>query len=516
MVSDKLGISYPIFLVITGLLISLFPGVPRIVIDPDVVFIIFLPPLLYSAAWNTSWRDFWQMRRPIGLLAFGLVICTAGAVAWVSHRMIPGFPPALGFLLGGIVSPPDAVAATSVFHTLKVPKRIVTILEGESLMNDASSLIVFRFAMVAMMTGQFVLWKASAEFLLVSLMGIAIGVAFGVGVYLIHRWLPTTPSIDTGISLIAPYLMYITAEHFQFSGVMAVVSGGLFGSYRSHDSLTYNSRLQANSVWSVLIFLLNGVVFILIGLQLPTIVKGLGEYSLQSAIFYGIIISLVAIVIRMIWVFPGAYLPRICFKKIRLRETRPMEKQVFIIGWSGMRGIVSLASALAIPYTLGSEMTFPHRNLILFITFVVILITLVLQGLSLPLLVRWLKLEVQENEEQQQLNIRLRLATVVLDHIAEQYGDETTTIEAFNRLKQRYERMVEIAGKKLENESGKGENPPFLPRYRQLLIELVDVQRKELSKMRRDKLYSEELLRGKEFELDLEEARFRRTAARVN
>jgi CPA1 family monovalent cation:H+ antiporter len=242
----------------------------------------------------------------------------------------------------------------------------------------------------------------------------------------------------------------------------------------------------------------------------------LGEYSLGSAILYGIVISLVAILVRIIWVFPGAYLPRICFKKIRMREQRPEEKMVFIIGWSGMRGIVSLASALAIPFTLAPETVFPHRNLILFITFVVILVTLVLQGLSLPLLVRWLKLEVQENEEEQQLGIRLRLATAVLDHITEQYGDEASTIDAFNRLKERYERMVQITSRKLEKEEGKDQNPAFLPRYRQLLLELVDVQRKELSKMRHDKLYSEELLRSKEFELDLEEARFRKTAVRAS
>jgi CPA1 family monovalent cation:H+ antiporter len=512
MLSDRLRISYPIFLVIAGLLVSLFPGVPRITIDPDIIFIIFLPPLLYSAAWNTSWQDFWKWRRSIGMLAFGLVICTATIVAWVSTRMIPGFNPALGFLLGGIISPPDAVAATSVLQSLKVPKRMVTILEGESLVNDASSLIIFRFAMAAIFTGQFVLWQAGEEFLLVSLMGIAIGLALGMGVYAIHRWLPTTPSVDTGISLISPYLMYITAEHFHFSGVLAVVSGGLFVSYQSHDTLTYSSRLQSQSVWSVLIFLLNGVVFILIGLQLPSIVKGLGEYSLMSAISYGVIISIVTILVRVAWVFPGAYLPRICFKKIRLREQRPETKAVFITGWSGMRGIVSLASALAIPFTLTDGTTFPHRNLILFITFTVILFTLVLQGLSLPLLVRMLKLEEQENEEELQLSLRLRLANTVLDHITEKYSDEATSIEAFNRLKERYERMVQITSKKLEKEEGKDLNPTFLPRYRQLLLELVDVQRRELSKMRHENLFPEELLRGKEFELDLEEARFRKTA----
>ncbi|HVW58726.1 MAG TPA: Na+/H+ antiporter [Puia sp.] len=515
MLSDKLRISYPIFLVIAGLLISLFPGVPRIMVDPDIVFVIFLPPLLYAAAWNTSWQDFWRSRRPIGMLAFGLVIITACAVAYVTTRMIPGFSWALGFLLGGIISPPDAVAATSVLQTLKVPKRVVTVLEGESLINDASSLIVFRFAMVTMMTGQFVLWKAGVDFLEVSIFGVAIGVLIGFGIYAIHRWLPTTPSIDTGISLISPYLMYITAEHFHFSGVLAVVSGGLFVSYRSHDALTYSSRLQSQSVWNVLIFLLNGVVFILIGLQLPSIVRGLGEYSLGSAIVYGLVISLVAVIVRLLWVFPGAYLPRLCFKKIRMREARPEEKQVFILGWSGMRGIVSLASALAIPYMLSKDVPFPHRNLILFITFVVILCTLVLQGLSLPLLVRRLKLEVQENEEEQQLSIRLRLANAVLDHITGEYGEESSTIDAFNRLKERYERMVQITSKRLEKEEGKDISPDFLPRYRQLLIELVAVQRRELSQMRHDNLFSDELLRSKEFELDLEEARFRRVGKKA-
>lgn len=515
MLSDKLRISYPIFLVIAGLLISLFPGVPRIMVDPDIVFVIFLPPLLYAAAWNTSWQDFWRNRRPIGMLAFGLVIITACAVAYVTTRMIPGFSWALGFLLGGIISPPDAVAATSVLQTLKVPKRVVTVLEGESLINDASSLIVFRFAMVTMMTGQFVLWKAGVDFLEVSIFGVGIGVLIGFGIYAIHRWLPTTPSIDTGISLISPYLMYITAEHFHVSGVLAVVSGGLFVSYRSHDALTYSSRLQSQSVWNVLIFLLNGVVFILIGLQLPSIVRGLGEYSLGSAIVYGLVISLVAVVVRLLWVFPGAYLPRLCFKKIRMREARPEEKQVFILGWSGMRGIVSLASALAIPYVLSKDVPFPHRNLILFITFVVILCTLVLQGLSLPLLVRRLKLKVQENEEEQQLSIRLRLANAVLDHITGEYGEEASSIDAFNRLKERYERMVQITSKRLEKEEGKDISPDFLPRYRQLLIELVAVQRRELSQMRHDNLFSDELLRSKEFELDLEEARFRRVGKKA-
>ncbi len=240
MLGQKLRISYPIFLVIAGLLISLIPGIPHITIDPELVFLIFLPPLLYEAAWYTSWHNFWKWRRPISLLGFGLVLFTSCIIAYFSSEMIPNFTLALGFLLGGIISPPDAVAATSVLKGLKIPKRIVTILEGESLVNDASSLIVFRFALAAVVSGNFVFQQAATSFFSVTLMGIVIGLAIAHVFYAIHRWLPTSSNIDTALTFIAPYLMYITAEHFHFSGVMAVVTGGLFLSYRSHEIFNYN------------------------------------------------------------------------------------------------------------------------------------------------------------------------------------------------------------------------------------------------------------------------------------
>lgn len=510
MLSDKLRISYPIFLVITGLGISLVPGIPTIQLDPNIVFTIFLPPLLYSAAWYTSWHEFWRYRRPIGLLAFGLVLTTSLAVAWFSNWLIPNFSLALGFLLGGIISPPDAVAATSVLQNLRVPKRAVTVLEGESLVNDASSLIVFRFALAAIFTGKFFFWQASVDFLLVIFMGILIGLVIAHIAYAIHRWLPTTSSIDTAITLISPYLMYIAAEHFHYSGVLAVVSGGLFLSYRSHDIFSYESRLQSQSVWNVLIFLLNGVVFILIGLQMPAVIRGLGEYSLHAAIWYGIAISAVTILVRLLWMYPGAYLPRILSKKIREREPAPGWKQTFLLGWAGMRGVVSLASALTIPLTLSDGENFPHRNMILFITFCVILSTLVVQGITLPWIIRWLKMEVKEEDEEVKLALRLRLANIVLEYITTNYPDESNTIEAFGRLKARYQRMVAITDKQMKSDGAEGKPPAYLPRYRKLLLELVNIQRQELSRMRRDNEYSDELLRNKENELDLEEARFRR------
>jgi len=509
MLSQKLGISYPIFLVIAGLGIGIIPGLPYVSLDPDLVFLIFLPPLLYAAAWNTSWIDFWRMKRPISLLAFGLVIFTSTTIAFLSNALIPGFSLAMGFLLGGIISPPDAVAATSVLQGLKVPKRVVTILEGESLVNDASSLIVFRFAVAAILTGQFSIWTASLEFLLVAAMGIVFGVGIAFFIYIVHRFLPTTPSIDTALTIISPYIMYIAAEHFHFSGVLAVVSGGLFLTYRSNEIFTYNTRIQAYSVWETIVFLLNGLVFILIGLQLPGIIDELGETSMGSAIFYALVISVVTIIIRIIWVFPGAYIPRMLSKRIRTSERRPPPSTVFLVAWSGMRGVVSLASALAVPLTLSSGEAFPHRNLILFITFVVILVTLVLQGLSLPVIIRLLKIkdDSEENDQQQEMAIRLRLATAALDHMQTEYSHELGSVDAYNRLKERYERMISIANKKLSHDENITAKAAFLPKYRQMLIELVTIRRKELQKLRNEKIYSDELIRNKEWELDLEEAR---------
>lgn len=507
MVSEKLKIAYPIFLVIAGLLIGFIPGIPMVRLHPDMVFLIFLPPLLYAAAWNTSWKDFWMLKRPISLLAVGLVIFTSITVAYISHAIIPGFPLAYGFLLGGIISPPDAVAATSVLENMKIPKRVINILEGESLINDASSLTVFRFALAAILTGQFTFWEATGEFFLIGLMGAFIGLAVAFLVYLVHKWLPTSPSIDTVLTLISPYIMYILAEHFHYSGVLAVVSGGLFLSYQSHEVFSYNSRIQVYAFWDTLVFLLNGLVFILIGLQLPQIIAGLGQSSLAEAIYYAVVISVLTIVIRIIWVFPGAYLPRILSRRIRKREQNPGWRPVFVVAWSGMRGVVSLASALAIPLTLTDGSSFPHRNLLLFITFTVILFTLVLQGLTLPWLARKLNvIESGEEESEQQLAVKLRLAEVTLAHMKEHYQEEINTIDAYTRLKDRYERMVEISNRRLLNEEDE-DVPAFLPKYRQMLIELVSVRRKELLKLHRERKFSDEMLRNKEWELDLEEAR---------
>ena len=509
MLSEKLRISYPIFLVLAGLVISLLPNIPQISLDPDYVFLIFLPPLLYAASWNTSWNEFWAFRRPIGLLAFGLVIFTSTAVAIVSNLMIPDFSLALGFLLGGIISPPDAIAATSVIKQLKVPKRVMTILEGESLVNDASSLIVFRFALATIFTGQFVLWKAGLNFIVVAGMGILVGVAIAYIIYAVHKFLPTTPSIDTAISLIAPYLMYITAEHFGFSGVLSVVSGGLFLSYSASDLFSYSTRLQLQSVWDTIVFLLNGVVFILIGLQLHEILKGLDQSSIYLAILYAVVISLVTIVVRIIWVYPGTYLPRIFSKKVREKESRPPWQTVFIVAWSGMRGVVSLASALSVPLALSNGDAFPHRNLILFISFVVILFTLVLQGLSLPWIIRKLKIQVADNDFADELAIQLRLSEATIKYLENNYEEELQINAAIRSLKDRYQAMIESHTLQLEKIKDGTAIQYTRPIHHQVMLELVHIRRLQLRHLRHEKKYPDELIRKKEVELDLEEARLR-------
>lgn len=510
MLGQKLRISYPIFLVIGGLLISFIPGIPAFSISPDLIFLIFLPPLLYEAAWYTSWSDFWKCKRPIALLGFGLVIFTSCIIAFVSNSLIPGFTLALGFLLGGIISPPDAVAATSILKSVKMPKRALVILQGESLVNDASSLIVFRFALATVISGTFVLEKAATDFFLVTLMGIVIGLFVAHFFYWVHRWLPTGPSIDTALTFMSPYFMYIGAEHFHYSGVMAVVSGGLYLSYRSHEFFGYRSRLQSQSVWKTVTFVLNGLVFILIGLQLPVIVAGLGNYSLWEALKYGLLISAVTIAIRILWMYPATYLPRVFSKRIRSNEENPGWKGVFVVSWAGMRGVVSLASALAIPVTLSGGQVFPQRNLILFITFVVILVTLVFQGLTLPIILRWMKIKEADSaipDEKQETGVKLRLLQAALTRLNDLYTKETAENELVDNLKKQLESDSLLTTQKLDSLECDEVDKSEVAVFNRILHDIISAQRKELFLLRKEKIFDEEILRHQEAQLNLDEAK---------
>lgn len=506
MLGQRLRVSYPIFLVVGGMLLGLVPGVPHLQLDPDVVFLLFLPPLLYEAAWYTSWKNFWRWRRAIVMLAFGLVIFTSTLIAFLSTALIPGFTMALGFLLGGIISPPDAVAATSVLKGLPVPKRVTSILEGESLLNDASSLTVFRFALAAVLTGHFILQEALVTFLLVTVMGIVVGIAIANVFYFLHKHLPTTPEIDAAMTFVAPYVMYLTAEHFHYSGVLAVVSGGLFLSFRSNDFLSYRSKMQGIGIWSTITFVLNGVVFLMIGLQLPIIVAGMSGESLKMGLFYALIISLVTILIRIIWVFPSTYLPRILSRRVRQSEPFPGWQGPFLVSWAGMRGVVSLASALAIPLTLPGGEPFPFRNLILFITFVVILVTLVFQGLSLSPIVKAMQLEDPETatEAEEEARLRLRLNDVALQRLTHDFAAELPDNDLLRGLQEELETNHQVMLRRMESLECDTDARQEVARYNAVLLELIESQRKELSALRRQNLYDDEMLRRQESQLDLD------------
>lgn len=508
LLSQRLRVSYPIFLVIGGLIISFVPGMPHVKINPDLVFLIFLPPLLFEAAWYSSWQQLWKWRGSVLSLGFGLVLATSAAIAYASNAIIPDFSLALGFLLGGIISPPDAVAATSVLKGMNVPRRGLTILEGESLVNDAASLTVFRFALAAILTGQFVFREAIVEFSVLAVMGIAVGVGVAYVLYLMLKYWFKDSSITTPITLIAPYLMYLIAEEFEWSGVLAVVSGGLFLSYHASDFLNYNTRIQTKEVWNTVGFLLNGFVFILIGLELPVIVEGLKDDGFQDAIRYALFISIMVIIIRIILVYIALFAPRILSQRIRDKEKSFGLKLPFVIGWAGMRGVVSLASALAIPLTLSDGTEFPHRHLILFITFVVILTTLVFQGLTLPLFIKAMKVEEIDEyipEEEQIEAIRLRIAKSIVQYLDNNYTYEMEQYDIIARIKDQFERSISSGD--TQGKTDKASMFTVRSLYKKIMLELISLRRKELYQIRLEKKYDDEVIRIMENNLDLEEAR---------
>jgi len=499
MAAQKMRIAAPLLLVPGGLLLSWIPTLSHITIDPELIFMIFLPPLLYEAAWYTSWKEMWRWRRIITVFAVLVVVLTSGIVAWVSAAWIPGFTLALGFLLGGIVSPPDAVSATSVMHLVRAPKRILNILEGESLLNDASSLIIFRFALAAVDTGKFIFHEALGSFLLVIFMGVAMGLAIALVYYAIHRWLPTNPDIDTVLTLTAPYVMYIAAESLHFSGVLAVVSGSLFLSTRNQQFLSHRSRLRGTNVWSTIGFVLNGLVFMLIGLELPEIVRQLGTVSLMQAIGYGAGITAVLIVARLLCCYGSAIFTRFISRYITTADNNPGWKSPLVIGWAGMRGVVSLAAALSIPFTIPGGGDFPQRDLIIFITFMVIVLTLLVQGLTLPTLIRLLKLKDPDHglsPEEQDLAVRKKLTAFSLAFLKNNFPDELHTNPLLKQLKGHfYANNVELAQESHDQRL----------EYKKIYLKLLKKERNFLIDLNRSLDTDEEIIRKYQFILDLEQ-----------
>lgn len=504
-VAQKLGIPYPILLVIGGLVLGFIPGLPHVELNPEFVFFLFLPPILTSAAWNTSWRDFQFNLRPILLLAIGLVLVTMSAIAVVAHAAL-GLEWSCGFVLGAIVSPPDAVAATAITQRLKVPRRIVTVLEGESLINDATGLVAYRFAVAAVVTGMFSFWEASLRFFVVAIGGVLIGLAMGWIVVKIHSLMDDS-LVEITSTILMGFFAYILAEHLGVSGVLAVVALGLYHQRKSPEVLSPSTRLQAIAVWEIIIFLLNGLIFILIGLQLPNVLKDISEYSLATLIWYAILISATAIVVRLLWVFPAAYIPRLISRQLRDRDPYPDWKLLLLIGWTGMRGIVSLAAALALPLTINNGAAFPHRDLIVFLTFSTILVTLVLQGLSLPTLIGWLKIGEDDGIEREEMEGRLRAAEAALDRLDELTSQNKTLAEAemVQWLRTRYsERIRRISACCVAMDRRSYEQ---LAAFRHLQHEMLTAERRTAIKLRNQGIINDEVLHRIERDLDLEQTR---------
>ncbi len=490
-------------------MLSFTTAFSNVTVDPDLIFFIFLPPLLYEAAWQVSWKQFWKFRRVIMSFAFPIVILTSCVVAFASNALIPGFTLALGFLLGGIVSPPDAISASTIMRQVKVPKAMDTVAEGESLLNDASSLIVFRFALAAVITGQFSFREATVSFFLVIIMGILIGLAVAFIFYAIHRWLIRTPGIEVVLSLVTPYIMYYFAEHYHFSGVLAVVSGGLFLSGQRQTMLTYKSRVQAFNVWTNLVFVLNGIVFLLIGLQLPSIVQQLGETSLNKAIWYGIAISLVLIITRILCTIGAVYFTRFMSRFITVADANPGFKGPLILGWAGMRGVVSLAMALSIPLFI-TGVAFPYRNLILFITFIVILVTLVFQGLTLPWIIRKLKFEERPEvipDGEQELIIQKKIAKASLQLIEEKYNGEKEKNEHLKNLFARLQLDINFFQQDIKELAKSTDNN--LLGFQRIYLEMLERQREMLTEMNKRDEFNEELIRKYLTLIDMEEFKVR-------
>ncbi|RAK00218.1 sodium/proton antiporter (CPA1 family) [Larkinella arboricola] len=515
--ADKIRLPYPILLVASGLLIGFVPFLPNLALDPDVALVIFLPPLLYDAASKTSWQEFTHSIRPITTLAVTLVFFTTTAVAIAAYYVIPGFSWPLAFVLGAIVSPPDAVAANSIIKGLGLNKRVIAILEGESLLNDASALIAYRYAVAAVMTGSFVLWQASLQFLFVAGGGMLIGGVLGWLLALVLRRI-SSATIQTSLTLLAPYLAFLAAEHVHTSGILAVVCTGLLITRRAPEVFSPQARLESRAVWDTTIFLLEGIVFILIGLQLPAIVEGLRGYTVEQLALYSVAVSVVTIVIRILWVFFSTYYPRLLGRSASTNGTasdpnkQPNEidwRNVLIVAWTGTRGVISLATALALPLTLANGQLFPQRPLILFLAFVVILVTLVLQGLTLPLLVRLLGVKPQNEQAREAQSLELLLASRALKYLEHDFPMPLSGGHK-QALIRRYQLLVNELGATL-NEAEPASNPAgdhsSVNEMRTAERTLSEYQQALLVELARENRFSDDVLRAAERRLDLEMAR---------
>ena len=501
-VARKIQVPYPILLTVGGGVLALVPGLPAIHLDPQLVFNLFLPPLLYPAAVYTSWRDFRANLRSILPLAIFLVLLTMTGTAYVFHALT-GLPLAVGFVFGALISPPDAVAALAMTKGLKVPRKIIVILEGESLVNDATSFISFRFAVAAVLTGTFSLGQASVRFLLVAAGGIVVGLATG--------WLATQvqkrlddPPVQTVLSLLTPYVAYFSGEKLHVSGILAVVIAGIYYGWRAPRVLSGQMRLQAVPVWQMVVFILNGILFMLIGLQLPQVIHALSPDSAMTVAKLAILVLLVIVLIRFVWMFGANYLIRL-FNRVFHHRTPPLWKHTAFIAWTGMRGADSLAGALAIPFVLTNGTPFPGRDLILLLTFCVIFGTLVVQGFTLKPLIRWLKIVDDHVPEKEERTARLKANEAALARIEEMGSSSQARPENVERLRSEYADRI----RQLSKDTSHGETIRrlFSRDFEELAREALETERDTVITLRNDEAIDDEVLRRIQRDIDLAEAR---------
>jgi CPA1 family monovalent cation:H+ antiporter len=508
-VARRIRIPYPILLTVGGVVLALIPGLPAIHLDPQLVFNLFLPPLIYPAAVYTSWRDFRANLRPILLLAIGLVLLTMTAIAYLLH-FLTALPLAVGFVFGAIISPPDAVAALAITHNLRVPRKIVVILEGESLVNDATSFISFKFAVAAVLTGSFSLNQAALQFLMVAAGGICVGLAIG--------WLATQvqkrlddPPVQTMFSLLTPYVAYFSGEALHVSGILAVVIAGMYYGWQAPRILSGRMRLQALPVWEMILFVLNGVLFMLIGLELPQVVGALPRSSAARVANLAILVVTAIVLVRFVWMFGASYLPRLLSRTIR-HETPAPWQHTALIAWTGMRGADSLAGALAIPFALPSGEAFPGRNLILLLTFCVIFGTLVLQGLTLSPLVRWLRIVDDRVTEKEERLARLKANEAALARLDSMESLNRTKPDIVARLRSEYvERIRQLRSQGPQVEAV---TSLFSADFEQLARDALQAERDTVIQLRNEEAISDQALHRIQRDIDLAEARLQRPVGR--
>lgn len=499
-IAQKISIPYPIFLVLGGLVLGLVPGLPTVTLHPDLVFLVFLPPILWAAAYFTSLREFRRNLRPISLLAVGLVLATTAGVAVVARALLPGIGWAEAIALGAIVSPPDAVSATAIGKRLRIPRRVVTILEGESLVNDATALVLYRAAVGAVVSGSFLFGGTILTFVFAALAAVAIG----IGAAWLTRWaLCVTEDGYTqiGATLLVPYIAWVIAESVHASAVLACVAGGITLRQYFSGAVAPATRLEARAVWELLIFILNGVIFILIGLQLGALRDAMPAGQYGPVLLAGLMVSATAILVRFLWVPLAALIPRCVSASLRARDPMPPWKGLFLISWTGMRGIVTLAAALALPMSTGTGAPFPFRSEIILISFTVILVTLVLQGLSLPPIIRWLRIEEDDDLEREQQLAREHAATAALTRLDEVMTEDWVPAEDIERVRIRYLRRL-----KLLNRTGldEEEHPDGrVETVQRLHHEVLTAERLALIGLRDDGTISDEVLHRLERELDV-------------